>query len=74
MNPYTAKIETLISTWNSINSVQDWRNWANLVRETKFGTYGTINIFEVIEKTEFQFSSNWIKETFLDEVNQAFKD
>lgn len=71
MNTYTAKIEILISTWNSINSVQDWALWANLVRETKFGTYGTISIFEVIENTEFKFASSWVKDSFLNEVKDA---
>ena len=74
MNTYTAKIETLISTWNSISSVNDWAKWANLVRETKFGTYGTISIFEVIENTEFKFASSWVKDSFLNEVKDALNE
>lgn len=74
MKTYTAKIETLISTWNSINSVNDWAKWANLVRETKFGTYGTISIFEVIENTEFKFASSWVKDSFLNEVKDALNE
>lgn len=68
---YTETIKNLVAEWNQIETSNQWNIWANKIRETKFGTYGTISIFEVIKNVELKFASQWIKDSFLNECNDA---
>lgn len=70
---YKERIEKLVSEWNKISSTNDWNIWSEKIKNEKFGTYGTITIFEVIENTQIKFQTLWVKNSFINECNDAIK-
>tara|TARA_R110000868_G_scaffold411642_1_gene706649 strand:- start:7753 stop:7998 length:246 start_codon:yes stop_codon:yes gene_type:complete len=72
-NTYKERIEKLVSEWNKISSKNDWNIWSEKIKNEKFGTYGTISIFEVVENTQIKFQTSWVKDSFINECNDAIK-
>jgi len=71
MSSYKEQIEQLVKVWNKINNTTDWNNWADMVKKTNFGTYGTINLTDVIKNTNVKFPTSWVKDSFINEFNDA---